>query len=483
MTNGWRRVHSMFALDGPASMSFNEILSASGVCQARLVRDGEISAVELIKLHLARIDEINPPLNAVVEVLREPALMEAYEVDRRRACGVSLRALEGVPFSVKDSIEVKGTVCSAGTLGLRNSAPAAQDATLVAHLRAAGAIPLARTNLPDLLFAFESDNLIYGRTNNPYDPSRTAGGSSGGEAALIAACGSPFGLGSDAAGSVRLPAHYCGIASIKPTSGRLSRAGHVPPPGGWLEMVWQIGPMARWVEDLFAMMPILLGVGAEIPCRRDRTVVPMPYGNPAEVVLKDLRIVYFTDNGIASPDNDTDAAVRNAVGKLAGCVGSMDERCPDGIEDSYELEMKLIGPDGGDGLREYLKTIGSVNTHPLLDGWIAKLEPYRTDIDGFAGYWAQLDRFRERMFAFFNDYDAIISPVASQPAVLHGTSIEDKVFRGFSYTMTHNLTGWPAAVVRCGTSREGLPIGLQIAAHPWREDVALALARVIEAQP
>src|SRR3984957_12820166 len=240
-------------------MSVNEILSASGVRQAQLIRNGEISAVDLIELHLARIDEINPALNAVVEVLREPALVRAKAVDVRRAAGEPLRALEGVPFSIKESIEVEGAVCSAGTLGLRNSPPAARDATLVARLRAAGAIPLARTNLPDLLFAFESDNLIYGRTNNPYDLSRTSGGSSGGEAALIAACGSPFGLGSDAAGSVRLPAHYCGIAGVKPTSGRLDRTGHVPPAGGWIEMIWQIGPMARRVEDLIALMPVLMG--------------------------------------------------------------------------------------------------------------------------------------------------------------------------------------------------------------------------------
>src|SRR5207302_11176066 len=159
--------------------------------------------------------------------------------------------------SIKDSIEVEGTVCSAGTLGYRNHPPSTGDATLVARLRAAGAIALARTNLPDLLFAFESDNLIFGRTNNPFDVTRTSGGSSGGEAALIAACGSPFGLGSDAAGSVRLPAHYCGIATIKPTSGRLARTGHVPGAGGWIEMLWQIGPMARRVEDLWPMMEVL----------------------------------------------------------------------------------------------------------------------------------------------------------------------------------------------------------------------------------
>ena len=145
------------------------------------------------------------------------------------------------------------------------------------------AIPIARTNLPDLLFAFETDNLLFGATNNPYDTARTSGGSSGGEAALIASCGSPLGLGSDAAGSVRLPAAFCGIAAIKPTSGRLPRTGHFPPAGGWIEALWQIGPMARHVEDLCTVMPLLAGGDG-----RDATVVDMPLHDPARVELAQL---------------------------------------------------------------------------------------------------------------------------------------------------------------------------------------------------
>ena len=227
----------------------NPVLTLSGTQQGALLRSGELTAHELVAQHLIQIDATHPGLNAVVEVLRETALAEAAQSHERHCNGVARGPLDGVPFSVKDSIEVQGTVCSAGTLGYRNRPASTADATVVAALRRAGAIPIARTNLPDLLFAFESDNLIYGRTNNPYDPARTSGGSSGGEAALIAACGSPFGLGSDAAGSVRVPAHYCGIASIKPTSGRFPRTGHVPPPAGWLEQIWQIGPLARRVED------------------------------------------------------------------------------------------------------------------------------------------------------------------------------------------------------------------------------------------
>ncbi len=454
------------------------ILSRSGTEQGRLIRDGAISSVELVELHLNRIAEVNPSINAAIEVLAEPARQAARMADQRRANGTILSPLDGVPFSVKDSIEVAGTVCSAGTIGLQHAPPSQADATLVARLREAGAIPIARTNLPDLLFAFESDNLIYGRTNNPYDLSRTSGGSSGGEAALIAACGSPFGLGSDAAGSVRLPAHFCGIASIKPTSGRLPRTGHVPPHGGWLEMLWQIGPMARRVEDLCTIMPILAG-----PDGLDHTALDVPYRDPAAVRLRDLRVAFFTDNGIVPAGAETVSVVQAAADALSKQVAHVEERRPPSIERSYDLEMMMIGPDGGDGLREFLRAVGSTQTHPLLDQWLAKLEPYRTTLSGFSAYWDTLHGFRAGMFKFLQNYDAILSPVYPEPALLHGTSTLGENFRGFSYTMTHNLTGWPAAVVRCGESSSGLPICVQIAAAPWREDIALALASCIDKGP
>ncbi|MEQ1884818.1 MAG: amidase family protein [Bryobacteraceae bacterium] len=453
----------------------SELLTLSGCGQGRLVQSRQVSSRELVEAHLARIADVNPPLNAAVEVFRSRALAEADAADQRISQGKAKSIFDGVPFSVKDSIEIEGAACTAGTLGFRNRPAAKKDATLVAKLRAAGAIPVVRTNLPDLLFAFESDNFLFGRTNNPYNLERTSGGSSGGEAALIAACGSPFGLGSDAAGSVRLPAHFCGISSLKPTSGRLARTGHVPPAGGWLEMVWQIGPMARRVEDLCAMMPILLGGDGE-----DLTVIEMPYADPSQVPLGDLRVAFFTDNGVKTPDNATIATVRRAAESLQAHVRSVEESAPTGIDESYELEMKMIGPDGGDSLRSYLKSIGSDRHHDLLEGWLGKLEQHRTDLAGFAGYWADLQAFRSRMRRFLDNFDVILSPVAAFPALPHGHSIADDVFPGFSYTMTHNMTGWPAAVVRCGSSADGLPIGVQVAAAPWREDRVLAIVRKLE---
>jgi amidase len=233
--------------------------------------------------------------------------------------------------------------------------------------------------------------------------------------------------------------------------------------------------MARRVEDLCSIMPLLAQ-----PDGRDHTVIGMPNGDPAQVPIGDLRVAFFTDNGIVPAEPETAAVVRQAAASLQSEVRLMQEHRPPGVEESYEHEMRLIGPDGGDGLRAYLASIESTRTHPLLDGWLDKLEPYRTTVAGFAKYWADLDRFRARMLAFLENYDAILSPVCANAALPHGRSIEERIFPGFSYTMTYNLTGWPAAVVRCGQTTDGLPIGVQIAAHPWREDVALAIAARLE---
>jgi amidase len=226
-------------------------------------------------------------------------------------------------------------------------------------------------------------------------------------------------------------------------------------------MLWQIGPMARHVDDLVTLMPLLLD---------------SPWGRPPAR----QRIAWFTENAIASVTPETAATVKAAAQSLAAAGMIVEQRTPPAIDQSYDLEMQLIGPDGGDALRQYLRDIGSHETHPLLEAWLAKLEPYRTTLKGFAECWSRLDQFRAGFFDFMQDFDAILSPVSSTPAVPHGASVDDSSFRGYSYTMTHNLTGWPAAVVRCGESQEGLPIGVQIAAKPGREDVALAIACHLE---
>jgi len=442
---------------------------------AEMVRRREISATELITAHLNQIQQINPTLNAAIgDLLDESALAAARAADQRQASGLPCGPLHGAPFSVKDSIDVAGMKTTAGTLGRRNAAPAVRNATLVERLCQAGGIPIAKTNLPDLLFSFETDNLIYGRTNNPYDLTRTPGGSSGGESALIAACGSPLGLGSDALGSVRLPAAFCGIASIKPTSGRLPRTGHVPPPGGWIEALWQIGPMARFSEDLHLAMQLLAHEDGA-----DFTSPPVALREPADI--KKTRIAFFTDNGFARCRPEVKAAVEQCAQFFSGLGLPVEYAAPAGVADAYELGLALLGADGAEGIDEYLTACGSQQTHPLLKGFLDHMRPHRASVSQFAKRWRQWDEFRANLRVFFDRHDAILCPVYTQPPLKHGESLNEENFRGFSYTMAWNLAGAPAATVRCAT-HQSLPLNVQVVTKPWRDLLALQLCRMIEDQ-
>lgn len=450
----------------------DKLIYASATELARAIRAKEVSSEEVVDAYLQRIEEVNPKLNAVVQLTADAARAQAREADAALARGHIKGPLHGVPITIKDNMETAGVICTGGTKGRVSFVPT-QDATVVARMRAAGAIILGKTNLPELALAYETDNLVYGRTSNPYDLSRTSGGSSGGEAAIIAAGGSPLGLGNDMGGSIRLPAHFCGIAGIKPTTGRVPRTGHFPwPTGGW-DVLWQPGPMARFVEDLVLTLPIIAGVDW-----RDSTVVPMPLGDPKKVDLKSLRVAFHTDNGIMSPTPETVKVVRKTAEVLSNAGMVVEENRPEGIEQSYEIFIGLLSADGGAGVEMLLQMVGTTETHPLLQRLLelARANAMTTpEFDLLMFRWAM---FNSSMLSFMEKYDVIICPVCTYPALPHGATFDE--LRAFSYTMTYNLTGWPGAVVRGGTSPEGLPIGVQVVARPWREDVALAVAQHIE---
>ena len=206
----------------------------------------------------------------------------------------------------------------------------------------------------------------------------------------------------------------------------------------------------------------------------------MPFREPDGVNLAELRVAFYTDNGFSAADNEVSAVVRAAAGAVAPAVRAVTEARPACLPAAYDLEMKLIGPDGGDGLRAYLRDIGSTEVHPLLTGWLEKLGPYRTDLAGLGRYWSELDAYRAEMTAFLRRYDAILCPAYIHPALPHGESVRDENFRGFSHTMAFNVAGWPGAVVRCGDSNAGLPIAVQVVAAPWREDIVLRVALLLE---
>lgn len=451
----------------------DDLIYTSAAELGRAIARKQVSSEEVIRAHLHRIEAVNPKLNAVVQLVAERALEEARKADtalvRRHE---PLGPLHGVPFTLKDSIEIAGVITTGGTLGRAKFVPV-EDATVVRRLRAAGAILLGKTNCPELGWAWESDNLIYGRTNNPYDLTLSSGGSSGGEAAIIAAGGSPLGLGSDAGGSVRFPAHCCGIAGIKPTSGRVPRTGHFPGPGGTLDALWQIGPLARYVEDLHVTLGVVSGVDW-----RDPAIVPMPLANPAKVDLKSLRVAFHTDNGIVSPTAETAETVRKAAKALSDAGARVEETRPPQIEQTFDIFLGLFSADGGVAIEALLKEAGTTKAHPLMERVLEIQHAHALSIAGFGALVARWDAFRSAMLSFMEKFDVILCPVSAFPGMVHGATYDR--LPAFSYTMTFNLTGWPAAVVRAATTADGLPIGVQVAARPWREDVALAVAGHLE---
>jgi len=454
--------------DGPPLADPIHFSSAVAIRDA--IASGALSSEEITRVFLDRIEAVNPALNAVVQLDAEGALERARQADMARARGESFGPLHGVPMTIKDSLDTAGIVSTGGTKGRTGFRPT-EDATVVARLKRAGAVLLGKTNTPELTLSFETDNLIYGKTSNPYDLARTPGGSSGGAAAILAAGGSAFDIGSDYGGSIRLPSHFTGIAGIKPTTGRVPRTGHIYPFGGVTDTCQQIGPMARSVRDLALLLPIIMG-----PDWVDPAIYPMPWSDPGAVDLPSLAVAVHTDNGIATPTEATVATVTAAAGALRQRVARVDEARPPGIERSLEVGLPVYFWDGGAANRRLLEAAGTTEVSPALAGFGGPaLDP--SALDRAIDRWFQ---WRSGMAAIFERYDAILCPVNAGPALPHGTTADPSTLAAFSYTISYNLTGWPGAVVRAGTSPEGLPIGVQLVARPGREDVALALAGQVE---
>jgi len=438
---------------------------------AGMIAHREVSSAEVVAACLARIEEVNPRLNAVVR-LADGAPGEARRADEDLARGTVRGPLHGVPFTIKDSLDTAGLVTTAGTVGWANRVPE-RDATVVARLRAAGGILLGKTNTPEFTWSDETDNDVYGRTSNPYDLDRTPGGSSGGPAAMVAAGGSPFDIGSDTGDSIRQPAHVCGIAGLKPTSGRVPRTGHWPGFTGLLESFTQLGPMARRVDDLVLLLPLIAGPDGEDP-----HVAPVPLRDPTEVPVNRLRVVMFTDNRIRTPTPETVSAVEMAARALEAAGAAVEVRLPPDLGAAWDAWDGLVRADGWSWLRRLIAAAGTPGMGSYDSrGWLSEAAPLPGEELG--ALVERVDEIRSRMLRWIQGTDVILCPVMPLPAIHHGDSCAD--WFGDTYSDVHNLTGWPAAVVRGGASPEGLPIGVQLVARPWREDVALAAARAIEA--
>jgi fatty acid amide hydrolase len=516
----------------------------SAVTIARHIAAGELSAVEVLEPHLARIEDVDRKLNAVVVRRFEAARAEARVIDECRRRGQPLGPLAGVPITVKECFQLAGTPA---TLGVRRRAePTARtDGPLVARLRAAGAIVVGKTNVPQLMLLYETDNPLYGRTNNPWDLDRAVGGSSGGEAAIIAAGGVPLGLASDLGGSIRQPAHVCGIHGLKPTGGRLTRVGMGRTFEGFDAFPVQPGPMARHVEDLALAMRVLLAAeiggiagqddGDDSNGQRaklepmDTDVAPVVWSDPANVSVGALRVAYWTEDGYfpASP------AIRRAVVEAAGALRShgavVEPLDPPDVGEAMRLYFGLAGADGGRGFRELLgsscvdwrvrKLVRWARfprwMRPLACAMLRAFGEHRTArLVSQAGglptgaYWRMVAARQRYARQFLNrlrlgGYDAILTPPYALPAVPHGFALT--VLPAGSYSLLPNLLDMPAGVVAATRVRQyeesdrpasrdrcdraamraeqgsvGLPVGVQVIGLPWREDIVLALMSALE---
>jgi fatty acid amide hydrolase len=498
-------------------------LSAAEI--ARHVSAGELSALEVVEACLSRIARVNRRLNALAVPLFEEARAAAAAADAARERGQELGPLHGVPVTIKEMFDVKGTPTTAGLAG-RARQKAAADSVLVTRLRRAGAIVLGKTNVPQVGMLAETDNPIYGRTNNPWAADRSPGGSSGGEAALIAAGGSPLGLGSDGGGSIRQPCHCCGIHGLKPTGGRLPFRGHWMVPN-WRDHWVQPGPMARRVADLQLALGALADPGPD--ATEAGSQVP-PLGDPSAVAVGSLRVAAYTDDGFFPPAPAIRRAVREATLALRERGAQVEDFRPPDVAEPSRIYFGLFYADGLAAIRECLgggpcdwrvrRLLLLMDIPNALRPAVKRLfawtgQRYAEQVIGFlprrclsSGEHARLldeeTAYRGRFLAALDAgrFDAIVCPPSGLPALRHGA------FNGSvaaSYTYLYNLLGLPAGVVAATRVRPGeesdrewswdpvvrtaraveagsagLPVGVQVVARPWREDVVLAVMAALE---
>ncbi len=444
----------------------------------RLMTTRSVSCREVIQAHLAQIERVNRMLNALVEAAApEQCLRLADHADECVARGESLGAAHGLPVAVKDVMRVAGLACSGGSRALR--AVADVDATAVSRLRAQGAIVLGLTNVPELGRGGETNNSLYGCTNNPYDLTRTPGGSSGGSAALVAAGGAALSVGTDEGGSIRQPCHNTGIAGLKPSHGRIPRTGNVfgDAPGVFGPFS-HYGPLARSVADLFLGLSIMSG-----PDLKDPYAVPAPLGNPDDVELGALRVATYLDDGTSPPNDEVATVVTAAADAMREVASVVRHATPGCLGRTMELLWKsvFLGGDRGRGFEEDLRALGvrdpSGGSEELAE-FLNQARAVEFSLTDARRRLADLDSYRIEMLAFMADYDVIICPAMPAPAKPHHHGLVE--VDDFSHLMVHNITRWPAAVVRCGTSQDGLPIGVQVVARPWQDVTVLAVAGHLE---
>jgi Asp-tRNA(Asn)/Glu-tRNA(Gln) amidotransferase A subunit family amidase len=462
----------------------DDVLYGSLIGMAEQVRAGEISPVELVDAHLARIEKLDPKVNAFVSVDadRARARAKAAEAAVTAPGGKNaLGSLHGVPISIKSSVDVAGLPCECGSELRKGNLPES-DAPLVARLRGAGAIILGNTNVPEFLMAYETDNSLYGRTNSPWDLARTPGGSSGGEAAAIAAGCSAGGVGSDGGGSIRIPAHFAGICGLKPTPGRIPSTAHFPGSAGPFSYLGVVGPMARTVRDVERLFEVMAG-----PDPGDPASAPVALRRWKDDEVRRFRVAYFEEDGTVPVTPETVAAVRKAAEALRDQGFEVEAWRPENLDRVWQYWWNLFG------------RAGQMAFSPMLDGHDSAISPLLREFRRWVAEEKPLggpellntllgrDVLRNAFLAKMERFPMLLCPVCAVPAFKHGErewsvggGRKVEYLKAMAYSQWFNLLGNPAAVVPVGASPEGLPIGVQVVGRPWEEEAVLAVAAKIE---
>jgi amidase len=459
----------------------DEIFFAPASELLTMLRSRQVSAAELVSAFIERVESLNPHVKSVVTLCEERAAVEADDADHRLAGRGDARPLEGLPITIKDSIETKGIRSTDGMKILEHHIPK-EDAPTVARLRAAGAIIIGKTNVPEMALDYDCDNPLFGSTNNPWHVERVPGGSSGGEAASLASGMCALGLGSDYGGSIRIPAHFCGVVGLKPTWGTIPVSGHLPPSIGAIPPVAHmatIGPMARYVDDLTLEYNLIRGPHSSTPY-----TVPSLEAHPENVNLKLLTCAFFTDIEGAPPLAGEIRAATERAAKALSKIGVPVEHKAPPIKEAARLWMDYAMADGGELLRASLGDRINLSRERLRRAFLAPTpsksaaEFFRTSIER--------DTFRVHLAQFMERYPIIIGAPFCVTAFEHGANdvnIDGQSFPLFSAnwpSLWVNCAGLPSAVVPAGRDRDGLPIGVQIVGRAFEEETVLAVAKALE---
>src|SRR5271169_5000476 len=460
-------------------MSSDKIIYATIAELTAGIRTEEFSPVEVVDAHLERVAALQPKLNSFVHLDAEGARKQARAAEAAVSSGATLAPLHGVPLTIKSCIDAAGWPTPAGSLMRKDYVPQ-QDAPLVARLRAAGAIILGNTNTPEYLMAYETNNSLSGKTSNPWNLERSSGGSSGGEAAAIASGCSVGGVGSDGGGSVRVPAHFCGICGLKPTPGRIPSTGHYPEGGGAFGWIGVVGPMARTVADLWVLFEGMAG-----PDAGDALSAPVPVRAVSERDVRGLRVGILESDALGKATPETSAAVERAAKILSEQGFVVERKQLTGLERVIEVWWYFFGPVIADSIRKGAEGHKEAWS-PMLREY-AELATAKTTLtyDGFLSACRERDRLRWDIVQQMEDVRILLSPVSAGPAFRHGegnwrAGEKENYRETMRYSQWLNLAGFPGVAVPVGKSREGLRIGVWVSGGPYEEELILAVAGAME---